>query len=396
MTPRVSNSVPDPPSVFRALPGLRAVISGCGCVGQRLAGEIDAQGSARPLIVCGANLAKSPVLTEVKRALDPSIAVFDGSRPHTPHETVDRGAAAARAARADAIIAVGGSSAVDCAKGIAVLLASEREQVNELTPLSWSRLFETPVENHGVVPLLVISTTLSFAEFLPFWGVRRSDQLRKVPYGDLGCVERTVFLDGEMAAHTPDEIWFQTGVKALDDAFSAYCRGAGPEPFLDPILREAIAGLVQQLPLSRGRGCAQTRQQILTSCWMTKFMLPRLLPVTVAAWLSTAARHSIGAVCEAPHGAASCVALPEALRFHAGETRLRQAELASFLGWDGGGEAPLAGGLEGWLRELGTPRQLSDLGIDRGAVPEIVAAMREESPSLGSEPALRAAVERML
>ena len=97
MTPRVPNSMPHAPSVFRELPGLRAVISGRGCVRQRLALEIAALGSARPLIVCGANLAKSPVLSEVKRVLDRSIAVFDGSRPHTPHETVSSGAAVARA-----------------------------------------------------------------------------------------------------------------------------------------------------------------------------------------------------------------------------------------------------------------------------------------------------------
>ncbi len=395
MTSRAPDTTSHPSSAFRELPGLRAVISGLGCVRQRLAPEFAALAKKRPLIVCGAQLAKSPVLSEVKRALGRPAAVFDGSRPHTPVETVDRGAAAARAAGADALLAVGGSSAVDCAKGIAVLLASGHERVEELTPLSWSRLFERPAEAHDPFPVLVVSTTLSFAEFLPFWGVRRSEARRKIPYGDLGCVERTIFLDGEIAAQTPDQVWLETGVKALDDAFSAYCRGSGSEPFLDPILREAIAGLVERLPDSRGGGSAGIRQQILIDCWMTKFMLPRLRPLALPDWFSTAARHAIGAVCEAPHGAASCVALPEALRFHADQTRVRQAELAAVLGWDTAGTAPLAAGLERLLTELGTPRRLSDLGIDRAAVPEIVAAMLAESPRLGSESEIEAACQRM-
>ena len=46
----------------------------------------------------------------------------------------------------------------------------------------------------------MVTTTLSFAEFLPFWGVRRGG--RKTAYPDYGRVMRTVFLDGAVA-HTP-------------------------------------------------------------------------------------------------------------------------------------------------------------------------------------------------
>ena len=159
MTSRALDTTPNPPSVFSALPGLRAVISGVGCVRQQLAAEVAALGKERPLIVCGARLAKSPVLSEVRRALGRHADVFDGSRPHTPLETVDRGAAAARAARADLLVAIGGSSAVDCAKGIAVLLASGQERVAQLTPLSWPRLFERPAEALDPFPVLVTSTT---------------------------------------------------------------------------------------------------------------------------------------------------------------------------------------------------------------------------------------------
>lgn len=386
----------NPPSIYRELPGLRAVVSGPGCVRERLAAEIDALGSERPLIVCGENLAKSPVLDEVRRALDRPVALFDGSRVHTPIPSVEAGADAARAARADALLAVGGSSAVDCAKGIAVLHASGRQRVSELEPLSFSKLFDADSEGHPALPLLVISTTLSFAEFLPFWGTRDAQTRRKIPYSELGCVERTVFLDGELATHTPDSVWNETGVKALDDAFSAFCRSAAPEPFLDPVLKDAIALLVRRLPDSGGGCSAAIRQDVFTACWMTKWMLPRLTPLTLRAWLSTAARHSIGAVCEAPHGAASCIALPEALGFHAEQTRARQAQLAHAIGWEDQGDVPLKAGLDALLDSLGTPRRLSDLGIGRSALEEIVALILAESPTLGSEDQVRQACERML
>jgi alcohol dehydrogenase class IV len=113
-------------------------------------------------------------------------------------------------------------------------------------------------------------------------------------------------------------------------------------------------------------------------------------------WLSTAARHSLGAVCEMRHGAASCIALPEAMRFHADATRDRQRSLASALGWTPDPEVPLAPGLSELLQGLGVPRRLGDLGIGPDALGEVVAAMLAEAPSLGSEQELRDACERML
>jgi alcohol dehydrogenase class IV len=321
---------------------------------------------------------------------------FEGSRPHTPAETIDLGLAAAREASADAIVAVGGSSAVDCAKGIAVLLATGKGALAELSPTSFDRLFEEHWGGARPVPLLAVTTTLSFAEFLPFWGVRHADRLRKVPYSDLECVERTVFLDGELVRHTPDNVWLQTGIKALDDAFAAWCRGSEDEPFLDPLLREAISTLTELLPRSRGEDSAAIRQQVLTAVWMTKFSLPRLGTAMLPAWFSTTARHSLGAVYAVPHGAASCVALPHALRYHAEATRSRQFALASALGWRAEGAAPLYAGLDQLLDQLQVPRQLSALGIGPEKLSEVVAAMRSEAPLLGGDEELQKACAAML
>ena len=249
-------------SAYRAQLGLRGVISGVGCVATDLAAELQNQGVTRPMVVCGANLARSPVMATVIGALETEPLVYSGSIPHTPVETVNQGAEAGRAGRVDGLIAVGGSSAIDCAKGIAVLLATGHGEVSDLTPAAFGRLGD-PFDGAAgpPVPLLMVTTTLSFAEFLPFWGVRRTDLGRKVAYPDYGRVMRTVFLDGALATHTPDSVWAETGVKGLDDAIAAYCRSAQTEPFLDPVLVGAIGGLVDLLPASLGEEGTGTRSE---------------------------------------------------------------------------------------------------------------------------------------
>src|SRR5204862_3924523 len=162
---------------FRPQESLKAVISGVGSVRARLAGVLSRHGAKRAMIVCGANLAKSPALDVVRDAAGSDVFVSDGCRPHTPVETVNAGAAAARDGGADAFIALGGSSAIDCGKGIARLVATDTKDVADLEPADFGKLGQSPAFT-GVSPLpfVIITTKLSVAELMPFWGSRHAAQ----------------------------------------------------------------------------------------------------------------------------------------------------------------------------------------------------------------------------
>ena len=365
---------------------------------ERLSDVLDRYGANQALIVCGENLARSAVLDVVRDAAGREVAVFAGSRPHTPFEVVDAGAATARACGADALIALGGSSAVDCAKGIARLVVSGTERVAELRPAEFQHLAESPAPPASApLPLLTVTTTLSFAEFFPFWGARDAHTRRKVPYHDNGTAVRTAFLDGEIAADAPDDVWVETGVKGLDDALAAYCRASGAEPFGDPLLVDAIAALAEWLPASMGRGRIAERQQVLTATWMTKASLPRLTPLATPGWLSIAVRHALGGVLGLPHGIGSCVALGPALQFHADATWRRQSALAAALGWpDADAAVPLRHGVADLLGRLGVPTRLGPLGVGAADLDDVVAHVMEESPRLGPPAEVRLACDRML
>jgi alcohol dehydrogenase class IV len=390
---------PDTIAEFMAAPGLRGVIAGVGSVRKCLGSEVERQNIVRPMIVCGNRVSASPVVPAIKAALPMEPVFYDGSRPHTPRDTIDAGAALARAAHVDGLIAIGGSSAVDCAKGIGVLLASGTSSIAALEPVNFtSFMSRPPAQVASKIPLITASGTLSFAEFTGLFGVRHEN--RKWPYLDQDHVVRTIFLDGEMAASTPADVWAETGIKALDDALFSYCGHKHEEPFLDPLLTAAIAAIIDLLPGSAGTPDPVLRQQVQTSVWITKSHQPRFDRPAYTGWFSTAARHAMGAVLDLPHGAGSCVALLAGLQFHLPATRARQQALAGSLGWTGNtvrsDQSPLADGLMHLMMPLGVPTQLAQFSIDPARLKDVAGAMLEESPRLGSYKDVLAALRRLL
>jgi len=390
---------PDTIAEFVAAPGLRGVIAGVGSVGKCLGREVERQNIVRPMIVCGNHVAASPAVSAIRAALPMEPVFYDGSRPHTPRDTIDAGAALARAADVDGLIAIGGSSAVDCAKGIGVLLASGTSSISALEPVDFaSFMSRPPAQVARKVPLITASGTLSFAEFTGLFGARHEN--RKLPYLDQDHVVRTIFLDGEMAASTPADVWAETGIKALDDALFSYCGHAHEEPFLDPLLTAAIAAIIDLLPGSAGVPDPVLRQQVQTAVWITKSHQPRFDRPAYTGWFSTAARHAMGAVLDLPHGAGSCVALLAGLQFHLPATRARQQALAGSLGWTGDTDrsdgSPLADGLMRLMTLLGVPTQLAQFRVDPARLADVADAMLEESPRLGSHKDVLTALRRVL
>ena len=378
--------------LYRPAEGLRAVLHGVGAVHDGLAQQLREVGAARPVIVCGSSVAATPLVDLVLGAVGLPAPVFTGSLPHTPASTIDEGAAYAFSHGADSIIAIGGSSAIDCAKGIAVLLKLVKHSVTELEVAQFGRLGETTRRAVEPMPLICIPTTLSMAEFQSFFGARDTVTRRKNPYLDHGLVQRTVILDGEIAAHTPAGLWAETGVKCLDDAISRYCATPDADPAADQLLEHAVGELCSTLrdpSFGSGRKPAQqlaepaTRQRTFLAAWRTGFAVPRSSGPIRRPWFSTTARHALGGAFELPHGVGSCVSLVSGLRFHLSTTETRQRSLASAIEPAAGDD--LAAAVSRLLDQLAVPRRLGPLGIERQRIDDVVANMRHEAPSLATD-----------
>jgi len=176
--------------------------------------EVARFGVSRALVVVSPSVVKTPLMEKIRGALGGRCAgVFDRVQPHSPTEVIEKAAAQARAARADILISVGGGSAIDTAKGIAVLLA-------EGGPLPRFGVRFTPPDRKEVpslpapkLPHIAIPTTLSGGEYSYSAGITEGG--KKFILADPKIAPRTVILDPEAAQTLPARLLAASGMNAL-------------------------------------------------------------------------------------------------------------------------------------------------------------------------------------
>jgi alcohol dehydrogenase len=344
------------------------VLFGVGCV-LSLDAELRRLGAARPLVVVGASLARSErVLSALLDALDGfEVSIFAGARTHSPIDACQAAAAAARTSGADALVSLGGGSAVDVAKGASMLLTGR--------PLEdFKRRARKPGERtidfyaapaYDCPPVLHVSTTLSGAEFTGQAGLTWPDRHEKDQFYHRNSAPKVVVLDREMTAETPDSLWRASGVKCLDHCVERIY-SVHRQPFCDALSTAATRTLLAWLGAEEDRWNHPTRTRILIAAWMAQFSTGN-----VNVGLDHAIGHQLGSLFGVGHGEAAAATLPHVLRFNAAEARKPLAELArnvlplSSSVEDEQAVTLLVERIEDLIRGLGLATRLRDLGVDR-------------------------------
>ncbi len=336
----------------------------------KLAKECDRIGMRRILLVVSPTLAKT---LDLGRAFDVYtqgriVGIYDGSKPHVPHDVVLDAVAAARRADIDGIVSVGGGSPIDLAKAIALCLAQD---VRSLEDLVSNRVrFEYPDKAHipsikdESVPHIAVSTTLSAAEFSGYIGITDTTRKVKENYYDSRLAPRIVVLDPTLAVHTPRSLWASTGLRAVDHAVEGLC-SLDAQPISNVLYADALERLANYLPVSaHDASDLHAAGQCQLAAWESTFA-----STSVNLGLSHAIGHQLGARCGVPHGMTTCVVLPAVLEYNLEYTRDLQARIATIFGDALGQSVPEEFGASELIREfissLGLPTRLSDVGVNR-------------------------------
>ena len=324
--------------------------------------EVEREEARRALIITSASVAKTSTVGDIRRALGARHAgTFVGCREHTPRATVVEAIEAARSARADMIVTVGGGSAIDTAKATLLGLAGDIRDTDALGALriGFDDEGRKVVPDVGAFPLrqVVVPTTLSGAEFSNFAGVTDPERKVKDGYTASEMAARAIILDPRASRDTPDWLWLSTAIRSVDHAVETICSSA-PQVLADAGALHALRLFAKALP-----ACRQNPED-----------LDARLDCQLAVWLATMGinrvpyggshgiGHQLGAFAGVPHGHCSCVLLPAVMRYNRAETAERQALIAEAMGAPGDDAADV---VARFIASLGQPTRLRDVGVTK-------------------------------
>jgi alcohol dehydrogenase class IV len=342
--------------------------------------ELDRLGVRRAMIFCGASVARdAAALGLVQAALGERCAGrFEGVREHSPVPSVEEGARALADVRADAVIAVGGGSAVVTARASSILLAEGRP-VHELCTrrspegrLSSPRL-AAPKLAHWVVP-----TTPTTAYAKAGSAVRDAATGERLALFDPKTRAQAVFVHPVLALTAPVALAESASLNTLSMAVEGL-ESATDDPLAEALLRQALVLLAQWLPRLRAEpGNAELRGRLMLAALLCGQGTDHM-----GGGIASVLGHGVGTAFGIPNGIANAIVLPHAMRYNAAVTGERPLRAADALGRarTDPSAAPAEHAIavvEALLARLPVPRRLRDAGVPRESLPGVAALAMDD------------------
>jgi alcohol dehydrogenase len=300
-----------------------AAYYGAGSI-TRLPELIAGAGGRSALVVTDGALAATGVIgtvTDLLAAAGVPAAVFTGVHPNPTTADLAEGAAAAAGLldEAPVLVAVGGGSPIDAAKGIA-LAAVNPQRGRELD-------YRSDFAVTGL-PLLAVPTTAGTgAETNAFGVVTDEQEHRKFYVGHASTMPAAAILDPELTIGLPPGATAATGMDALTHALESYL-SVRANPWSAAIALQVVRMVSEFLPRAVADGSdAEARGQMLLAAHMAGVAM-----ASTGLGACHAIGHALGGRFNLPHGVALTLVLPQVLSFSLPVSSGRLADLAFALG----------------------------------------------------------------
>jgi alcohol dehydrogenase class IV len=322
---------------------------------------------ARTLVVTDSGVLKAGLLRWVVPPLSQAglkAEVF-ADVPANPSEATALAALAAyRSLEADSIVALGGGSALDVARAVALL-------VNHEGPLS---RYDAAKGGEGLVtarvpPLVSIPTSGGSGSEVSC-SARILIEGTSVQLSSPALLSRCAILDADLGLGLPPMLTALAGLSALARNLEAFLSPAN-HPLADAVALEGLRRGAQSLKKAvvSGRD-VEAREQLLLSAAFGSIAAGKGLGV------AHALSYSLSAVLGLPHAMGLSLVLPASLAFNRAGAEERLAAAGAALGLTGGTAGERADALVQWAdklrQELSLPRKLSQAGVSRDKLPLVV------------------------
>jgi alcohol dehydrogenase len=314
-------------------------------------------GGRRAAIVTDPGIATTPILAAVHAALHGLPTVdFTGVHANPTTDDIAAGAQVAIDHGADILVAVGGGSAIDAAKGIAVAAGNPQRG----RALDYRSEFAVPA-----LPILAVPTTAGTgAETNAFGVVTDVESHRKFYVGHQSALPRAAVLDPALTVGLPPRQTAATGMDALTHALESYA-SVRANPWSDGIALQVIRMVATYLPRAYDDGAdLEARAQMLLAAHMAGVGM-----AATGLGICHGIGHPLGGRFDLPHGVALSMLLPHVLRYNLPARLQRTADVAFALGVgdtarDAGGNAEAAiDAVAALAHRVGLSGRLADHGI---------------------------------
>jgi 4-hydroxybutyrate dehydrogenase len=333
---------------------------------QLLKQECDRVGISRPLIVTDPGVKAAGILQKSLDALaGMTVAVYDQT-PSNPTEAAVRAATAIyKQNGCDGLIAVGGGSAIDCAKGVAIAATHEG-------PLTHYATIEggSPRITDRVAPLIAVPTTSGTGSEVARGAIVIVDDHRKLGFHSWFLVPKAAICDPELTLGLPPMLTAATGMDAI-----AHCM----ETFMAPSFNPPADGIALD-GLTRGWAHIERATRDGSDREARLNMMSASMQGAMAFQKGLGCVHSLshslgGADPRLHHGTLNAMFLPAVIRFNASAESIQKEKrlqrMAHAMGLNSGEDIPQA--IKDMNARLGLPTGLAAMGVDSSMFDKVIA-----------------------
>lgn len=274
--------------------------------------ELGRLGAKRPIIITDKGVAQAGLIKHVIDSFggtDTVIgAVFDETPQDSSNVVVNQIAAIYRAKNCDSIIAVGGGSAIDTAKGVNIVIT---ENSDDLLKFMGNYRLNKPMK-----PFVVIPTTAGTGSEVTMVAVIANPEKNlKMQFTSDLLLPKFAVLDPRMTASMPPKITAATGMDAFTHAVEAFI-GSQKNPVSDAFGAAALELIRNNIVTAvtdggnKGVRLAMANAALMAGLAFSNSMVG----------IVHAAAHATGGICHVPHGIANSILLPFGLEFYIGKS----------------------------------------------------------------------------
>lgn len=331
--------------MFLSFSSLVAIMFG-PYVHQLLGDELVQRGFGRILLITDKGIEKTghvESLLSILKERGIEVLVFDEVRPNPTLFSVEEALEAALVFEPQALVALGGGSVLDTAKGMGIWYTNQKQRL-------WD-LIDPSKREYPMLPVITIPTTAGTGSEVSSWAVITHDQWpEKMSIGGEKMSPTLALVDPFLTVTLPLHLTLYTGLDAFTHALEAYL-ALGSTPFIKEIATIAAQRIMASLPVVlKDGGDLDARGEVMLGSLLAGWAMEN-----AGLGLVHGMSHQVSAFYDYQHGLTNAILLPYVLDFNANSC----VEEFSYLDRALGGEGDLVQRVNDLYEEIGFSQKLT-------------------------------------